>query len=327
MEEKLSLKRNYKSKLTLYVSEENEGKRLDIFLVENLPKISRSCIKKYFEPESQGVILVNSLPKKPHYHLKAGEIVEVTLPEPKPVELEPASINLDIIYEDADILVLNKAPGIPVHPGAGHVKDTIVNALLYYLEERGGLSTIGGEKRPGIVHRLDKDTSGVLVIAKNNPAHEYISRQFALREVQKLYEAVVKGVLIPREGTISKPIVRHPYNRKKFTISETGKEAITDYRVIDSKIDTSWVEFIPKTGRTHQIRVHASSIGHPIIGDPIYSRKANQWVEYIALFAKSVTLIHPKSGERKIFTAPYPEHFKKLLKLLGYTETDLKNSL
>jgi len=327
MGEKLNLKRNCKGIFILHVSEEDEGKRLDIFLAENLPCISRSFIKKYFEPENDGLILVNNQQKKPHYHLKSGEIIEVLLPEPRPVELEPASIKLDILYEDEDIIVLNKQPGIPVHPGVGHEKDTVVNALLNYLKEKDRLSTIGGEMRPGIVHRLDKDTSGVLVIAKNNSAHENISRQFAMRKVKKIYESIVKGIVTPKEGIISKPIARHSYNRKKFTISETGKEAITEYRVIDSKNETSWIEFIPKTGRTHQIRVHASSTGHPIIGDPVYSRKSYQ-SDFIALFAKSLTLFLPKSGERKTFIAPYPLHFKKLLRLLEYIDLNCyKNSL
>lgn len=224
---------------------------------------------------------------------------------------------LQVIHEDDDILVINKPPGIPTHPSYGHDNDTVVNALLYYFKESGSLSTIGGENRPGIVHRLDKDTAGVLLVAKNNASHNRISKDFAERKVEKLYEAIVKGVLIPKKGTIERPIRRSERNRKKFGTGEGGKLAVTAYEAIDSKNDTTWVRFRPKTGRTHQIRVHTASIGHPIVGDALYARKSSP-VEYMALVAKELEITHPSSGKRMRFTAPYPKHFLALGEILGY---------
>lgn len=221
------------------------------------------------------------------------------------------------MFEDDDILILNKPAGIPVHPAPGHEKDTIVNALLFHFKEKGTLSNIGGVNRPGIIHRLDKDTAGVLLIAKNNFSHAYISREFAGRKIEKVYEAIVKGVIFPAEGVIDKPIGRHPKNRKKFTVIEDGREAITLYKTLDSKNETTLVRFIPKTGRTHQIRVHAANIGHPIIGDPLYARKSHP-VKYIALFAKEITITHPRTEKPISFKAPYPKHFMELAEILGY---------
>jgi len=222
-----------------------------------------------------------------------------------------------VLYEDESLLVINKQPGIPVHPSPGHDTDTIVNALLHYFGKSGTLSCIGGELRPGIVHRLDKDTSGVLLIAKNNAAHEKMSLSFAERSVSKTYEVFVKGVVQPTIGVIDEPIARSIKHRKKFSVSEQGREAVTHYRVVDSRHETSWLSLTPKTGRTHQIRVHLTHIGHPIIGDPIYSRKAHQ-SEYIALFAKELTIEHPDSGKEISFRAPYPAHFIELAKRYGY---------
>ena len=239
------------------------------------------------------------------------------IPEPEDTALRPAKITLEILYEDMDILVLNKQPGIPVHPSYGHTDDTIVNALLFYLREKGTLSTIGGEKRPGVVHRLDKDTSGILLIAKNNESHLWLSTQFAQRKVEKIYEALVKGTMRPSEGVIDRPIIRSTRNRKKFTVGETGKEAVTRFRVIESKNETSWLRLMPQTGRTHQVRVHCASLGHPILGDPIYSRKSSL-VKYIALVAKALTFIHPSTKALLTFTASYPQHFSELAYMLGY---------
>jgi 23S rRNA pseudouridine1911/1915/1917 synthase len=260
---------------------------------------------------------VNDVKKKPNYHLKSGDTVEVNIPEPEDVPLNPLEIEIDVLFEDNDILVLNKQPGIPVHPSAGHRNDTLVNALLYYLKETGALSNIGGEKRPGIVHRLDKDTAGVMIIAKNNESHLAVAKQFAQRKIIKKYEAILKGSLTPSEGAIELSIARSRKNRKKFEVSEAGKASLTNYRVIDSKSNTSWVEFMPKTGRTHQLRVHAASLGHPIIGDPLYARRSNQ-VPFLALVARSISFSHPKTGKSLQFTAPYPDHFRDLGSSLGY---------
>lgn len=310
--------RKSEAQFSFHIYDSSANTRLDVFLADNLTGFSRSQIQKYLHEDTGSVILVNSGIKKPHYHLKPGDTVEVNIPEPEAVSLEPVSINLDILYEDQDIIVLNKQPGIPVHPSCGHENDTVVNALLFHLGQKGLLSNIGGEKRPGIVHRLDKDTAGVMVVAKNNPSHTHISRQFARREIEKIYEAIVKGTVTPVSGIIDKPIIRSTKNRKKFTTGPAGRESLTLYRVIDSRNETSWVEFRPKTGRTHQLRVHAVSIGHPIIGDPLYARRSCP-VQYTALFAKSLVFKHPKTGLKMKFRAPYPVHFIELANALEYT--------
>jgi 23S rRNA pseudouridine1911/1915/1917 synthase len=311
------------------VLEAEAGRRLDVYLAERLERCSRSLIQKYIE---DGAVRVNAARRKPNYRIKSGDTVEVSIPEPKPVALVPTNIPLEILYEDDELLVINKPPGIPVHPGAGHGNNTITNALLHHIGESGSLSSIGGENRPGIVHRLDKDTAGVLVVAKTNHAHAHLSRQFAGRTTVKIYEAIVKGVLLPSSGVIDKPIARSPHNRKKFAVLEHGKEAVTLYEVLESRSGTSLVRFTPKTGRTHQLRVHAASLDHPILGDPLYSRKAhragaagggepartNGTPGTIALFARSLTFRHPLTGELMTFTAPYPAHFTSLARRLGY---------
>lgn len=306
------------NKLSFTIMEKDEGKRLDLFLSKNLRHLglSRSLIQKYIE-ESENLILVNSKKKKAHYLIKKGDVIDVQIPEPREIDLIPTDISLDILYEDEDICVINKPPGVPTHPSAGHESDTLVNALLHYFGNTQNLSNIGGELRPGIVHRLDKDTAGVLLIAKNNLSHTHISKQFAKKEVEKIYEAIVKGVIVPKEESIEQPIRRSERNRKKFRTGENGKPAVTRYQVIGSKSETTWVRFFPKTGRTHQIRVHTASIGHPIIGDPLYARKSHP-VEYMALFAKELEIIHPSTQKRMQFKAPYPKHFRELGKILGY---------
>ncbi len=320
MEEKLNSK-SPDRELEFCVSDKEAGKRLDIFLSKNLFSISRSMIKKLIK---NNMILVNNTPKFPHYTIKKGEIIKVIIPEPEKNVIEPVEMDLDIIYEDEDLLVINKPPGLPVHPAAGHKNDTLVNALLAYMNKSGNLSTIGGVERPGIVHRLDKDTSGVLLIAKNDHTHLNLSQQFQNREVNKLYEAIVKGTIKKDKGKIEKSIVRHPVNRKKFITSETGRESLTYYEVIDRKDESTWVRLIPKTGRTHQLRVHCVSIGHPIIGDPIYSRKADRY-KSLALVAKRITITHPRLGKRMTFIAAYPEHFIKIATDFGYVIQESNN--
>jgi 23S rRNA pseudouridine1911/1915/1917 synthase len=317
LEEKLKAPRVH-NKFSFTITRKDEGKRLDLFLTKNLSQegLSRSVIQKYIEEDDE-LILVNSQKKKAHYRIKKGDLIDVQIPEPRETGLMPVDIPFDILHEDEDILVINKPPGIPAHPSAGHENDTLVNALLHYFGNTEKLSNIGGELRPGIVHRLDKDTAGVLLIAKNNASHTQISDAFAKKEVEKTYEAIVKGVIIPKEGTIERPIRRSERNRKKFRTGENGKSALTQYSVIDSKSETTWVQFLPKTGRTHQLRVHAASIGHPIIGDPLYARKSHP-VEFMALFAKELEIIHPSTKMRIKFKAPYPKHFIELAKILGY---------
>jgi 23S rRNA pseudouridine1911/1915/1917 synthase len=305
------------SQFRFIIADSDADKRLDVFLTEKLEGFSRSQLQKIIQNNKTSAVLINTANKKPNYLLKRGDIVEVNIPEPEDVSLQPLKIDLDVLYEDQDILVINKQPGIPVHPSAGHRNDTIVNALLYYLQKNGSLSNIGGEKRPGIIHRLDKDTAGVMVIAKNNSSHLNIAKQFAQRKIKKIYETILKGRLTPPEGTIDRPIARNTRHRKKFTVAETGRQSVTGYRVIDSKNDSSWVEFRPITGRTHQLRVHALSLGHPIVGDPIYSRKSNS-VPFLALVARSLSFHHPKTDKLLKFTAAYPAHFRDLGISLGY---------
>ncbi len=320
MEEKLK-NRNPEKIYELTVKKGDSGTRLDRFLAGKIPEISRSMIKKLI---LNSMVIVNGVSRFPHYSVKEGETVRVTIPEPEKNIIEPVEMDLDIIYEDEDLLVINKPPGLPVHPAAGHKKDTLVNALLAYMGKNGKLSTIGGVERPGIVHRLDKDTSGVLIIAKNDRTHMSLSIQFQNRKVVKIYEAILKGILEENRGTINRAIVRHPVNRKRFTVSEYGRDSTTYYEVIDRKNNTTWVKFIPKTGRTHQLRVHSVSIGHPIIGDPIYSRGAGKF-KNLALVAKSITITHPKAGQKITFIASYPEHFIEMAREFGYEIENSKN--
>jgi 23S rRNA pseudouridine1911/1915/1917 synthase len=317
LEEKLNAPK-VQNKFSISITAKDEGKRLDLFLTRSLRHegLSRSVIQKYIE-EGDNLILVNSRKKKAHYLIRRGDVIEVRIPEPRETGLMPLDLPLDILYEDEDILVINKPAGIPTHPSAGHTHDTLVNAIVHYIGGTKNLSNIGGELRPGIVHRLDKDTAGALLVAKNNHSHTRISEEFAKKEVKKIYEAIVKGAVIPTEGVIERPIRRSERNRKKFRAGENGKPSATHYQVIDSKSETTWVRFFPKTGRTHQIRVHAVSMGHPIIGDPLYARRSHP-VSYMALFAKELEITHPSTNRRMKFRAPYPKHFKELGESLGY---------
>ncbi len=313
MEQNLKKDRLYR----ISVADTDSGKRLDAYIAESIPDLSRSLIKKYIL-DKEDLVLVNGKKAKPHQTLRKGDDVSVRIPPPRTTVLESSPIPIDILYEDEDLIVINKQPGIPVHPSPGHEKDTIVNALLYHFGGESGLSAIGGEFRPGIVHRLDKDTSGVLLIAKNDRTHNSISKAFSERKVTKQYEAIVKGVFRESEGVIDAPIARSPGQRKKFSVQETGRSAVTRFTVIDSRNNTSWVRLFPKTGRTHQLRVHMAYATHPIIGDPLYSRKPGP-VEYIALVARVLRIVHPQAGREMEFTAPYPEHFIRLAATLGYT--------
>jgi 23S rRNA pseudouridine1911/1915/1917 synthase len=246
--------------------------------------------------------------------------VRVLLPPPRESRIEAAPIPLDIIHEDDDLLVINKPPGVPVHPSPGHRDDTLVNGLLHHLQ--GRLSDIGGELRPGIVHRLDKDTSGVMLVAKNNEAHLRLAEDFARRRVHKVYEAILWGTIGAEEGRIEQPLGRSRWNRKKFAVDPAGREAITLYGVVDRREETTWVRLFPKTGRTHQLRVHMASIGHPILGDPLYGRKKRadgpSAPPYLALIAREISFDHPATGKKVTFTAPYPAHFLVLAGRLGY---------
>ncbi len=293
--------------------ESGGGQRLDQFLAARLHNLSRSSIQRLIK---DAMVFVDDQPAKSKLKLAAGNIVLIKVPPPPPpTVVQPQAIPLEILYEDEDLLVVNKAPGIVVHPAAGNSDGTLVNALLHHC--RGRLSGLGGAQRPGIVHRLDKDTSGCLVAAKTDLAHQEISRQFADRETTKIYRCVVQGIPCPSSGKIENHIGRHPVNRQKMAVltPPMGKLAVTDFEVLregrEGKNAWSLVECRLHTGRTHQIRVHMKSLGCPILGDPIYAQPSRQKpaAPRLLLHACQLGFTHPTSGEDLCFTAPLPEAF------------------
>lgn len=297
--------------IEIYV-DEGDTERLDYYLSTELDEISRTYIQKLIK---DGLVDVNGLKKKPSYLVKEGDRILVNLPKPKELEILPENLPLDIIYQDEDIVVVNKSQGMVVHPGPGNYTKTLVNALLYHIDS---LSSINGIIRPGIVHRLDKDTSGALIVAKNDFSHRALSEQLKDRNVYREYITLVKGVLKDDKGTINAPIGRDPNNRKKMkVISKNSKEAITHYEVIRRYDKYTLVKAILETGRTHQIRVHFSYISHPIIGDPIYSYEKNEFnIDKQLLHARKVGIIHPRSNKYMEFECDIFEKFKEVLKKL-----------
>jgi 23S rRNA pseudouridine1911/1915/1917 synthase len=291
------------------------GERLDVYLRAHFPTVSRGTLQKLIDT---GDIKVNAHEVKPTYSPKAGDVITVTWPEPKKLELTPEEIPLDILFEDSDLLVLNKAPDLVVHPGAGNYEHTLVNALLHHC--KGELSGIAGYARPGIVHRLDKDTSGCLVIAKNDTAHLGLSDQFRNRSVEKIYHAILCGDLPRASGEISAAIARHPSHRRSMTVVEEGRgrEARTSYRILERLHCATLVQVVLHTGRTHQIRVHFQHLGFPLVGDRIYGGKqnvrlcaqTNYTAERQLLHSYSLTFKHPRTSEPVSATAPWPEDFK-----------------
>ena len=288
------------------------GERLDVFLARQQSELSRAHIQKL---TASGDVLVNQVVRKANYKLKLGERVTLRLPEAEATEIEPEDIPLDILYEDADIIVINKARGMVVHPAAGVYHGTLVNALLAHCKD---LSGINGLIRPGIVHRLDKDTSGVMVAAKNDKAHLDLAEQIRTKAAHRRYWAVVHGNIKEEEGVIHGAIGRHPVDRKKMAIvPEHGKSATTKFKVLERFGDYTLVECTLLTGRTHQIRVHMTHIGHPLVGDPKYGvRKSPFAIQGQALHSISLTLTHPQTGEVMEFTAPVPEDMEKILRAL-----------
>jgi len=289
-----------------------------------LPALSRSKIQWLLQ---EGHVTLEDAPiTQPKYKVKAGECYHVTLPEAPLTEVVATPMDLDIVYEDADLLVINKAAGLTVHPAAGHRDDTLVNGLLAYCGEE--LSAIGGEARPGIVHRLDKDTSGLMVVAKNDIAHRKLAEQLADRSLSRTYEAFIWSTPIPQQGTINASIARDPKHRKRMAVVERGKEAITHYKLLEKACQgrISRVECKLETGRTHQIRVHMAHIGHPLIGDPTYSgrrggskkqlpeaiRTAIESFTRQALHAKAIGFIHPTTGEGMHFSSELPDDMQQL---------------
>lgn len=293
----------------LIVDEGAAGERLDRFLAGRELEVSRSHIQKLIE---SGCVLVNGRTAKANAKLREGDAVEMELPEAQELEILPEAIPLDILYEDSDVIVINKARGMVVHPAAGAADGTLVNALLHHCED---LSGINGVIRPGIVHRLDKDTSGVMVAAKNDRAHVDLAEQIREKTAQRIYRAIVCGTIAEDRGEIRAPIGRHPTERKKMAVVPGGKEARTLFRVVERFPAHTLVECRLKTGRTHQIRVHMAYIGHPLLGDPKYGRKMPD-IAGQALHSCELSFTHPRTKERMTFAAEMPEDMKAILHAL-----------
>jgi 23S rRNA pseudouridine1911/1915/1917 synthase len=299
--------------IRLIVEQIDDKKRVDVFLAEKMPEHSRSYIQKLLK---DGFVLVNGEKVKPNFKVKSGSVIYVSLPPPQTMSLKAEPMELDIVYQDDDIVVVNKPQGMVVHPAPGNYSATLVNALLYSCNE---LSGIGGVIRPGIVHRLDKDTSGLLVVAKNDAAHHSLSQQIKDRTLKRVYWCVVEGNIKKDMGVISASIGRHPTNRKKMAVlnSLNARPAVTHYKVLERFGEYTLVEARLETGRTHQIRVHMAYIGHPVVGDSVYGGKKQRFnLKGQVLHAKRLGFIHPSVGEYMEFEAPLPEHFENLLKAL-----------
>jgi 23S rRNA pseudouridine1911/1915/1917 synthase len=298
------------------------GGRLDVFLREKFPAVSRGALQRLIE---QGHVRVNGQTVKPTHTPRAGEQVEIHWPDARPAEAQPEEIPLDILFEDSSLLVLNKPAGLVVHPAAGHEEHTLVNALLHHCA--GQLSGIGGVARPGIVHRLDKDTSGCLVVAKNDETHLALAKQFAERRVEKIYNAIVCGELARETGEIRAAIARHPSHRKRMAVRNddiTSRSAHTSWRVLEKLNAAAFVEVRIHTGRTHQIRVHFQFLGHPVVGDDIYGAKPNKQLKELTgyepprvlLHARELSFIHPRTRRQMSFESPLPADFREALKFL-----------
>jgi len=296
----------------IIVDKEAENTRLDVFLSKIFEDKSRSYIQKLIEGSH---ILVNDKEKKSNYKLNNNDIITIELPELQELVIEAEDIPLDILYEDEDVVVINKPQGIVVHPAPGNYKGTLVNALLYHCED---LSGINGIARPGIVHRIDKDTSGVLVIAKNDKAHNKLAEQLRDHSMNREYITLVEGNIKQDKGVVDKPIGRNPKERMKMGIVNGGKRAVTHYEVIERFEKNTLIKCILETGRTHQIRLHMSHIGYPIVGDPVYGIKKQKFnLKGQMLHAKKLGFIHPSTGEYMEFESPLPEYFTHILNLLS----------
>ena len=306
--------------VSIVATEADRGKRLDSFVAEAFG-VSRAAAQRLI---AEGMVSLSFGEVNKKYAMRGGESVTLTQPAPVPAEAQPEDIPLDIIYEDEDIVVVNKPSGMVIHPAAGNESGTLVNALLYHC--RGSLSGIGGVERPGIVHRIDKDTAGLLVVAKNDAAHAALSEQLKVHEVSRVYEAIALGNFREDSGTVNAPIGRHPVDRKRMAITRKpgeGREAVTHYRVLSRFGGMTHIECQLETGRTHQIRVHMSSLGHPLLGDPVYGGSGTKFearhkalISGQCLFARRLSLTHPKTGQRMSFEAPLPAAFSTLLEIL-----------
>ena len=300
------------------VEKENVNKIIDAFLANKNPEQSRVAIQRLIENEK---VLVNGKKIKPSYKIQENDEIAMEEIEPVEVALKAQEIPLDIIYEDKDIIVVNKPKGMVVHPGNGNPDGTLVNAIMAICKD--SLSGIGGEIRPGIVHRLDKDTSGIIIVAKNDKAHINLSEQIKDHKVKKTYIALVKGIVKENTATINMPIGRSEKDRIKMAVTKKGKEAITHFKVLKRYDKYTLLQVNIETGRTHQIRVHLSQIGYPIVGDEVYSKGKNEWnIKGQCLHAKSLEFVHPTTGEKMYLEAPLPEYFEKILEELKNRERE-----
>lgn len=294
------------------VNENDKGKRLDIYIAENFNELSRTMIKKLIESNN---VLVNDKSEKVSYKVQANDNISIDVPEAKETKLKAQEIPLDIIYEDSDIIVVNKPKGMVVHPANGNPDGTLVNAILSIC--KNSLSGIGGELRPGIVHRLDKDTSGLIIVAKNDKAHINMSEQIKEKNVKKTYIALVRGNVPEEEATINMPIGRSTKDRKKMAVTKNGKQAITHFKVLKRYSKYTLLEIKIETGRTHQIRVHMAEIGYPVVGDAVYSNGKNEFgIEGQMLHAYKLEFMHPITNKHMELTAPLPQYFEEILKKL-----------
>lgn len=299
--------------LEFVIDDALKGERIDKFLSDTLSDVSRSYIQKQIK---DGLVMVNKKVVKSNYKLNVGDVLELEEPKLQEPDITAENIPIDILYEDSDLLIVNKPKGMVVHPSAGHYSGTLVNALMYYCKD--DLSGINGVLRPGIVHRIDMDTTGSLVVCKNDFTHNHIAEQLKIHSITRVYHAIVHGVLKDDEGTINAPIGRHPTDRKKMSIHcKNGKDAITHYKVLQRFKNYTYIECRLETGRTHQIRVHMASISHPLLGDSVYGpSKCPFQLQGQTLHAKTIGIIHPRTGEYLEVSAPLPEYFENLLKKL-----------
>ncbi len=302
------------SQKKIYKVEEQAGLRMDRYLAEQLPELSRSYVQKLIK---DGAVLLGGRAVKANYKVNPGDVIELELPAAVEPAIEPEELPLDILYEDSDVIFINKPKDMVVHPSPGHTTGTLVNGLLYHC--RGELSGINGVMRPGIVHRIDKDTTGVLIVCKNDRAHSVVAEQLKEHTITRRYRAIVWGVLKENEGTVDAPIGRHPVDRKRMAVvPRGGKQAVTHYRVLERFDRFTYIECQLETGRTHQIRVHMASIGHPLLGDEVYGRGRSPFgLQGQALHAMVLGIVHPSTGAYLEVEAPLPEYFVELLERLG----------
>ena len=301
-------------KEVLIITADQAGERVDVLLSRSIKNMTRSAAAKLLE---EGTVLLSGKPVKKNYKTSVGDLLEVTLPEPEPVEAIPQNIPLDVVYEDDDVIVINKPVGMVVHPAAGHPDGTLVNALLYHCGK--SLSGINGQLRPGIVHRIDRDTSGLIIAAKNDLAHQCLADQLQDHSLYREYEAICVGNLKEDSGTVNAPIGRHHADRKKMSIDyKNGRDAITHWTVLGRYSGYTHVQCRLETGRTHQIRVHMASTGHPLLGDIVYgSKKPYPGLAGQCLHARKLTFTHPRSGELMTVECPLPDWFAQVLTKLG----------